>query len=198
MIETQILSQADKYALSLLDHDLIDFDEIEFDKDLIYLPIIISKLSEITEPLENDNDTFLNDAILCGDMYFTYNPVDHTVETLIAEHGAIQRGYDIASVMFLMKQYKYPDYAECKLVYDTFNTAIRDNLKKQIREMMTDAKGEFVKDTFAKDTYFQSRKFNGKDIYYIIYRWWDKLFDGEVNFTDVVNGEGTVYIARNN
>lgn len=198
MIKTQILSQADKYALSLLDPDLIDFNKLEFDKDLIYLPIIISKLSEITEPLENDNNMFLNDAIFYGDMCFTYNPIDHTVEMLIAEHGAIQRGYDIASVMFLMKQYKHPDYAEYKLVYDKFNTAVKDNLKKQIREMMMDAKGEFVKDTFAKDTYFQSRKFNGKDIYYIIYRWWDKLFKDKPYFVDVVNGEGTVFVARNN
>lgn len=62
---------------------------------------------------------------------------------------------------------------------------------------MTDVKGKFVKDTIKRDTYFQSRKENQQNIYYIIYRWWDKLLDGEVNFTDIVNGDGTVYVARN-
>lgn len=72
------------------------------------------------------------------------------------------------------------------------------NIKEQIRAMMPDAKGVFVKDNFMKDTYFQVRQHNGQNIYYIIYRWWDKLIDGKVKFTDVVNGEGTVFIARNN
>lgn len=71
-------------------------------------------------------------------------------------------------------------------------------IKEQVRAIMTDVKGEFVKDNFMKDTYFQIRQHNGKEIYYIIYRWWDKLIDGKVKFTDVVNGEGTVFIARNN
>ena len=71
-------------------------------------------------------------------------------------------------------------------------------IKEQIRAMMPEAKGEFVKDNFMKDTYFQVRQHNGQNIYYIIYRWWEKLIDGKVYFTDVVNGEGTVFIARNN
>lgn len=62
---------------------------------------------------------------------------------------------------------------------------------------MPDVKGKFVKDTIKRDTYFQSRKENQQNIYYIIYRWWDKLLDGEANFTDIVNGDGTVYVARN-
>lgn len=71
-------------------------------------------------------------------------------------------------------------------------------IKEQIRALMTDVKGEFVKDKFIKDTYIQARQHNGQNIYYIIYRWWDKLATGKVNFVDVVNGEGTVFIARNN
>ena len=63
---------------------------------------------------------------------------------------------------------------------------------------MTDVKGEFRNDIIDKDTYFQSRlDTDGNDVYYIIYKWWDKLFKGEVNFADVVNGAGTVLIARN-
>ena len=62
---------------------------------------------------------------------------------------------------------------------------------------MTDVKGEFVKDTFKEDIYFQSRTDKQKDIYYTIYRWWEKLINGEVNFTDIDNGEGTVFVALN-
>ena len=36
-----------------------------------------------------------------------------------------------------------------------------------------------------------------KDIYYTIYRWWDKLINGEVNFTDIDNGDGTVFVELN-
>ena len=71
------------------------------------------------------------------------------------------------------------------------------SIKEQIRAIMKDVKGEFVKDSFMKDTYFQIRDLDGTNIYYIIYRWWDKLANGKVKFEYVVNGEGTVFIARN-
>lgn len=201
MIDTsKILSQTDKYTFSLFDTNLINFQELEFYEDgVISLPLITSKVPKPKEDLENGNSDFINDAIDYGGyMWFTYNVIDHTVEMLIVEHGAIQGAYDMASVIFLMKESNHSEYAKYKLLYDEFNSSIKENIKKQIREMMTDAKGIFTADNFMKDTYFQVRKLDQQKIYYIIYRWWDKLFDGEVNFTDVVNGEGTVYIARNN
>ena len=80
--------------------------------------------------------------------------------------------------------------------YDKFVVDIKGELKNQIRKIMTEVKGEFSKDNFIKDTYFQSRQFNDKEIFYVIHNWWKGLCDGEINFVDVVNGEGTVYIAR--
>ena len=73
---------------------------------------------------------------------------------------------------------------------------IKEELKKQIRKLMTEVKGEFSKDNFIKDTYFQVRRLGDKEIFYGIHNWWKGLCDGEINFVDVVNGEGTVYIAR--
>lgn len=70
--------------------------------------------------------------------------------------------------------------------------------KEQIRAIMPDVKGEFVKDKFIKDTYLQARQHNGQDIYYVISRWWEKVAKGKVDFVDLVNGEGTVYVAVNN
>ena len=69
---------------------------------------------------------------------------------------------------------------------------------KQIRAIMPDVKGEFIKDRFMKDTYIQARQHNGQNIYYVIYCWWEKVAKGKVDFVDIVNGEGTVYVALNN
>lgn len=70
--------------------------------------------------------------------------------------------------------------------------------KLQIRAIMPDVKGEFVNDKFMKDTYIQARRHNGQNVYYVIYRWWEKVAKGKVDFVDIVNGEGTVYVALNN
>lgn len=70
--------------------------------------------------------------------------------------------------------------------------------KEQIRAIMTDVKGEFVKDKFIKDTYLQARQHNGQDIYYVISRWWEKVAKGKVDFVDIDNGKGTVFVALNN
>lgn len=48
-----------------------------------------------------------------------------------------------------------------------------------------------------KDNYVQARNCNQTDIYYIINKWWEKLINGEVNFTDIDNGKGTVFVALN-
>ena len=200
MIDTsQILSQADQYAFSLFDINLIDFTAIEFDNyGTASLPLKTTKIPLITEPLENEDDIIINDAILDGDIWFTYDPIEQTVDMLVAESFAVQRRYNISATIYLMKQTNRPEYDKYKEAYDMFNKAITDKLKEQIRAIMTDVKGKFVKDTIKRDTYFQLRKENQQNISYIIYRWWDKLLDGEVNFTDIVNGDGTVYIARNN
>lgn len=71
------------------------------------------------------------------------------------------------------------------------------NIKEQVRAIMTDVKGEFVKDGFMKDTYFQVRNDGEKNMYYVICRWWEKLATGKVDFIDILNGNGTVFVALN-
>lgn len=200
MIETQILSQADKYALSLLNHDLIDFDALEFDSSgIIFLPLITSKVPKPNEPFENEDlKMHISDALDFGEMWFTYEPVSHTVESLVIENGCIQQQIFCDSTVYFIGQAKHPEYAQYKLSYDKFIDDIKEKLKEQIRVIMTEVKGEFVKDKFIKDTYFQVRQYNQNDIFYGVNKWWKSLFSGEINFVDVVNGDGTVYIARNN
>ena len=193
------INPSEEYVFSLLDINLIDFDNINFDNDdVISLPLITAKVPIITDNLDDDMCLFINDTILYGEMWFAYNPIDHAVEMLVAEHGAIQSAIDIASIIFLMEQCQHSEYEKYKTTYDDFNALVKEHLKQQIRQMMTDVKGEFAEDTFERDTYLQSRTDKQKDIYYSIYRWWEKLCEGEVEFIDVVNGRGTVYVAKNN
>lgn len=200
MIDTsQILSQADQYAFSLFDPDLIDFDMLEYDKyGIISLPLITSKLPKPNEPFDNEDTMMICDAIDYGDMWFTYDPIHHRVEELVIECMCIQQQISCDSAVYFMGQAKHPEYEKYKQSYDKFVADIKDRLKEQVRSIMTEVKGQFVKDKFIKDTYFQVRKFDGKNIFYGINKWWNGLCEGEVNFVDVVNGEGTVFIARCN
>ena len=193
------LKPSEEYIFSLLDINLIDFDNIDFDNDddTISLPLIMSKVPIITDNLDDDMCLLINDAILDGDMWFTYNAVDHNVEAFTVECHAVQSTTDIANIISLM-EYQYPEYEKYKTAYDNFNALVKERLKQQIRAIMTDVKGEFVKDTFKEDAYFQSRTDKQKDIYYTIYRWWENLINGKVNFTDIDNGEGNVFVALNN
>ena len=192
------LKPSEEYIFSLLDTNLIDFDHIDFDNyDTISLPLIMSKVPIITDNLDDDMCLFINDVILDGDMWFTYNAIDHNIEALTVECHAVQSTTDIANIISLM-EYQHPEYEKYKAAYDNFNALVKERLKQQIRKIMTDVKGEFVKDTFKEDTYFQSRTDNQKDIYYTIYRWWENLINGKVNFTDIDNSEGNVFVALNN
>ena len=193
------LKPSEDYIFSLLDINLIDFDNIDFDNDndTISLPIITTNVPIITDNLDDDMCLFINDAILDGDMWFTYNAVNHNIEALAVECHAVQSTTDIANIISLI-EYQHPEYEKYKTAYDNFNALVKERLKQQIRAIMPDVKGEFVKDTFKEDTYFQSRTDKQKDIYYTIYRWWENLINGKVNFTDIDNGEGNVFVALNN
>ena len=191
------LKPSEKYIFSLLDTSLIDFDHIDFDNDYdtISLPLIMLKVPIITDNLDDDMCLFINDAILDGDMWFTYNAINHNIEALTVECHSVQSTTYIADIISLI-EYQHPEYEKYKTAYDNFNALVKEHLKQQIRKLMTDVKGEFSKDNFIKDTYFQVRRFGNKEIFYGIHNWWKGLCDGEINFVDVVNGEGTVYIAR--
>ena len=200
MIDTsKILTQADQYAFSLFDVNLIDFDMIEYDRNgIISLPLITSNLSNPNETFD-DEDTMvmITDAIDYGDMWFTYNAIDHKVEELVIEIHCVQQQIFCDAIIRLMEQIQHPDYDKYKQIYDKFIADIKDKFKEQVRVIMTDVKGEFVKDIFMKSTYIQERINEQRDIFYTIHRWWEKLIEGDIEFVDITNGDGTVYVARN-
>ena len=200
MIDTsKILTQADQYAFSLFDVNLIDFDMLEYGKNgIISLPLITSNLPKPNEPFDDeDTMTMITDAIDYGDMWFTYNAIDHKVEELVVEIHCIQQQIFCDTIICLMEQSQHSEYDKYKQIYDKFIADIEDKLKEQIRVIMTDVKGEFVKDIFMKSTYIQERTNEQKDIFYTIHRWWEKLIEGDIEFVDITNGDGTVYVARN-
>lgn len=200
MIDTsKILTQADQYAFSLFDVNLIDFDMLEYDKNgIISLPLITSNLPKPNETFyDEDTMTMITDAIDYGDIWFTYNAIDHKVEELIIEIHCVQQQIFCDDIICLMEQTQHPEYDKYKQIYDKFITDIKDKLKEQVRAIMTDVKGEFVKDKFIKSAYIQARTDKQKDIFYTIHRWWEKLIEGDIEFVDITNGDGTVYVARN-
>ena len=200
MIDTsKILTQADQYAFSLFDVNLIDFDMIEYDKTgIISLPLITSNLPKPNEPFDDeDTMTMITDTIDYGDMWFTYNAIDHKVEALVIEIHCIQKQIFCNAIICFMEQTQHPEYDKYKQIYDKFIADIEDKLKEQIRVIMTDVKGEFVKDKFIKSAYIQARTDKQKDIFYTIHRWWEKLIEGDIEFVDITNGDGTVYVSRN-
>ena len=199
MIDTsKILTQSDQYAFSLFNVNLIDFDMLEYDKNgIISLPLITSKLPKPNEPFDDeDTMTMITDAIDYGDMWFTYNAIDHRVEELVIEIHCVQQQIFCDTIICLMEHTQYPEYDKYKQIYDKFIADIEDKLKEQIRIIMTDVKGEFVKDKFIKSAYIQARTDKQKDIFYTIHRWWEKLIEGDIEFVDITNGDGTVYVAR--
>lgn len=196
---TKILTQADQYAFSLFDVNLIDFDMLEYDKNgIISLPLITSNLPKPNETFDDeDTMTMITDAIDYGDIWFTYNAIDHKVEELVVEIHCIQQQIPCDVIIRLMEQTQHPEYDKYKQIYDKFITDIKDKLKEQVRAIMTDVKGEFAKDKFIKSAYIQARTNEQKDIFYTIHRWWEKLIEGDIEFVDITNGDGTVYVARN-
>ena len=200
MIDTsKILTQADQYTFSLVDVNLIDFDMLEYDRNgIISLPLITSNLPKPNEPFDDeDTMTMITDAIDYGDVWFTYNAIDNKIEELVIEIHCIQQQIPCDVIIRLMEQTQHPEYDKYKQIYDKFIADIEDKLKEQIRIIMTDVKGEFVKDKFIKSAYIQARTDKQKDIFYTIHRWWEKLIEGDIEFVDITNGDGTVYVARN-
>lgn len=192
-----LIRPEDTYFFDLLDFDNIDFANTTILKDgTISLALDISK---IPRPEFETDDEILQELDEDDEYNLIFSPERGITETLSVIRMSIAHNYECIYpiIMNVMEFVHYPEFQKYKQIYDQFNSQVMEWVKQQIRAIMTDVKGEFRNDTIDKDTYFQSRELNNHDIYYIICRWWDKVHRSEVNFVDVVNGEGTVYVARN-
>ena len=119
MINTsKILTQADQYAFSLFDVNLIDFNMLEYDRNgIISLPLITSNLPKPNEPFDDeDTMTMITDAIDYGDVWFTYNAIDHKVEELVIEIHCIQQQIFFDNALCFMEQIQSPEYKQYKNV----------------------------------------------------------------------------------
>ena len=192
-----LIRPEDTYFFDLLDFDNIDFANTTILKDgTISLALDVGKIPR--PEFETDDEVFQEldeDDGYC----LIFSPEHGITETLSVIRMSIAHNYECIYpiIMNVMEFVHYPEFQKYKQIYDQFNNQVMEWVKQQIRAIMTDVKGEFRNDTIDKDTYFQSRELNDHEIYYIICRWWDKVHRSEVNFVDIVNGEGTVYVARN-
>ena len=183
--------------------DLLDFDNIDFNNTVILQDGTISlalDVGKIPRPEFETDDEILQELDEDDEYNLIFSPEHGITETLSVTRMSIAHNYECIYpiIMNVMEFVHYPEFQKYKQIYDQFNSQVMEWVKQQIRAIMTDVKGEFRNDTIDKDTYFQSRlDTDGNDVYYIIYKWWDKVLKGEVNFADVVNGAGTVWIARN-
>ena len=198
MDKTQsLIRPEDTYFFDLLDFDNIDFANTTILKDgTISLALDVEK---IPRPEFETDDEILQKLDEDDEYNLIFSPEHGIIETLSVVRMSIAHNYECIYpiIMNVMEFVHYPEFQKYKQIYDQFNNQVMEWVKQQIRAIMTDVKGEFRNDTIDKDTYFQSRELNDHEIYYIICRWWDKVHRSEVNFVDVVNGEGTVYVARN-
>ena len=192
-----LIRPEDTYFFDLLDFGNIDFANTTILKDgTISLALDVGK---IPRPEFETDDEILQELDEDDEYNLIFSPERGITGTLSVTRMSIAHNYECIYpiIMNVMEFVHYSDFQKYKQIYDQFNHQVMAWVKQQIRAIMTDVKGEFRNDTIDKDTYFQSRELNDHEIYYIICRWWDKVHRSEVNFVDVVNGEGTVYVARN-
>ena len=192
-----LIRPEDTYFFDLLDFDNIDFANTTILKDgTISLALDVGK---IPRPEFETDDEILQELDEDDEYNLIFSPEHGIIETLSVVRMSITHNYECIYpiIMNVMEFVHYSEFQKYKQIYDQFNHQVMEWVKQQIRAIMTDVKGEFRNDTIDKDTYFQSRELNDHEIYYIICRWWDKVHRSEVNFVDIVNGEGTVYVARN-
>lgn len=195
-LSPSLIQPSDLYIFQLLNIDYVLLDVSEIQKDGTV--ILTLDTDKIPKPNFDTDDEILQSFMDGDDYQLAFSPEKGIVESLTVERMAVQHGYDYIYTITLnvMEFLHHPEYQSCKQVYDIFNEMIMEWVKSQIRDVMIDVRGQFVNDTIARDTYFQKRIDNQTDIYYGIHSWWNKVHKGSVCWTDVVNGEGTVYIAR--
>ena len=200
-----MIDPEDYYIFEILKFDFIDFDNTMILCDgTISIALNIDKIPQLD--LKTDDDV-LGRIDRDDDYSLIFNLADGEVVSLDITRQAIRHFYECIYPITLdkMEFVDDPKFHYYKEIFDKFNTRVMnwatDRIKAQMRTLVEKAnpKGIFKNDDIDinENTYYQSRDDDGVEIYYIIYRWWDKIVNGKANFVDVVNGKGTIFIARN-
>lgn len=148
---------------------------------------------------DNRNCKAKNDSILCCVIrtLMMLSNLKNRCEELIVEQHAIVYKFDYTSIMYFLEMLSVSEYERYKKIHNIFNENIMDWIKSKLRARMMNLSGDFIKDAIKEDTYFQVRKNNNsKDVYYIIYRWWEKGIDKDISFIDIIN-DGTLFVGEN-
>lgn len=92
-----------------------------------------------------------------------------------------------------------PEYNYCKSLINSFVVKANEWVRERVRKKLFDGKvgGEFRQDTIVEDVYLNRRANDNKAITYIINNWYTHYAKGTVNWTDIDNGAGSIFVALN-
>ena len=197
MTINDIINKESQYELSLINVDYINFELSEIKKDgMVYLALDKDKIPKSFVEFNSDN-LILENLSNVDYCYIVFNPLKNRCEELIVEQHAIVYKFDYISIMYFFEMLSVSEYERYKKIHNIFNENIMDWIKSKLRARMMNLSGDFIKDAIKEDTYFQVRKNNNsKDVYYIIYRWWEKGIDKDISFIDIIN-DGTLFVGEN-
>lgn len=151
--------------------------------------------SYVRKVLPNDNDEY----------YISYivSPVgtEHITTIFVKHLGLMMSPPDdfVTETMNFLKDAQAPEYNDYKSRLNNFASRADEWVREQIREKLIDGKvgGEFRQDLIIDGVYFNRRTVNHKIVVYIINNWHIHYARGFVNWTDIDNGEGAIFVALN-
>lgn len=190
------------YEFSLLNTKYVDFKNAVIREDLInedgmiLLPLMVHLLPKVRCEITEDYYYFEN-VREWDECYVVFNVMDRIATGLYITSRGVRHCMDLCymGTVDYLRYLKRPEADKCQNLYDIFNREVMGWLKSLIRDIILNPKGNFKNDFFKKDTYFQLRH-EDKDIYYIVYEWWNKLQKGKTDFIDILDND-TVFIAKN-
>ena len=197
------------YELSLLKTKYVDFknavirDDLINEDGIIFLPLQIHLLPKVRCAITEDDYIFEN-VREWDECHVVFNIMDGIATGLYITNRGVQHCMDLCymGTVDYLKHISHPEADKCQYQYETFNQEVMEWLKSLVRSIILNPKGIFKKDFFKKDTYFHLRQDktdiqqDNTDIYYIIYKWWEKIQKDKIDFVNVMD-DGTVFIANN-
>lgn len=144
----------------------------------------------------------LIDRELC---YIAFNPQEEMKLTgfAVIKDGRIYRSSQ-ECIIHALEQIKKTDshkFSCFRKRLEAFSDEAELWLRLKIRDTLfdsTDVLGFFKKDYLKNGTYFQNRQKDTDDIFYVMYRWWDKLNDDHIIWVDTSEERNQkIFIALN-
>lgn len=105
----------------------------------------------------------------------------------------------IRTTMKWLNDFDKSNYKQYRKRINKFAERAKEIIKEKIRNRLfgNDIAGEFIHDDIVRDTYLHRRNIDGRRVVYIIYEWYRHLLKGTVQWVDIDNGKGNVFVTLN-